>query len=42
MEGVLWQLNSYVLACLERAGEAAAEPQAQQELRCVRGRMGGE
>ena len=34
MEGVLWQLNSYVLACLERAGEAAAEPQVQAELRC--------
>ena len=31
MEGVLWQLNSYILNCLEKAGEAAAGEQ-QEEL----------
>lgn len=35
MEGVLWQLNSYILNCLERAGEAAADRDQQEELRWV-------
>jgi hypothetical protein len=33
MEGVLWQLNSYILNCLEKAGEAAADRAQQEELR---------
>ena len=35
MEGVLWQLNSYILNCLERAGEAAADRDQQEEIGCV-------
>lgn len=32
MEGVLWQLNSYILNCLEKAGEAAVDGLQQEEL----------
>lgn len=32
MEGVLWQLNSYILNCLEKAGEAAVDGAQQEEL----------
>ncbi|KAL4433793.1 hypothetical protein ABPG75_000234 [Micractinium tetrahymenae] len=32
MEGVLWQLNSYILNCLEKAGEAAMDRAQQEEL----------
>lgn len=32
MEGVLWQLNSYILNCLEKAGEAAVDGAQREEL----------
>lgn len=34
MEGALWQLNSYLLSCLEKAGEGAAGAGG-EELGCA-------